>query len=126
LPLVFACVHDFSGCFSIHFLINIVEIDISDFKPVTEGKATILFPKSGEVFYNPVQEFNRDLSISGLRCNLPQCVLLTKTVIQAFQRTFYAESEAKRVRKEQERQRRSEEAASKGERALCAVGTYSS
>lgn len=30
---------------------------------VSEGKATILFP-NGEVFYNPVQEFNRDLSIS--------------------------------------------------------------
>ena len=32
------------------------------FIPVTEGKATILFPEAGDVFYNPVQEFNRDLS----------------------------------------------------------------
>ena len=28
---------------------------------ITEGRATILFPSSNEVFYNPVQEFNRDL-----------------------------------------------------------------
>ena len=28
---------------------------------ITEGSATILFPSSNEVFYNPVQEFNRDL-----------------------------------------------------------------
>uniref|UniRef100_A0AAQ5YXZ2 tRNA (guanine(26)-N(2))-dimethyltransferase n=1 Tax=Amphiprion ocellaris TaxID=80972 RepID=A0AAQ5YXZ2_AMPOC len=27
-----------------------------------EGKATILFPSANEVFYNPVQEFNRDLT----------------------------------------------------------------
>ncbi|KAM7394674.1 hypothetical protein PAMP_021460 [Pampus punctatissimus] len=29
---------------------------------VKEGKATILFPSANEVFYNPVQEFNRDLT----------------------------------------------------------------
>lgn len=28
---------------------------------ITEGRASILFPSSNEVFYNPVQEFNRDL-----------------------------------------------------------------
>lgn len=28
---------------------------------ITEGRASILFPNSNEVFYNPVQEFNRDL-----------------------------------------------------------------
>ena len=31
------------------------------FTRVCEGKAAILFPESGEVFYNPVQVFNRDL-----------------------------------------------------------------
>ncbi|XP_008156142.2 tRNA (guanine(26)-N(2))-dimethyltransferase [Eptesicus fuscus] len=29
---------------------------------VTEGSATIAFPSANEVFYNPVQEFNRDLT----------------------------------------------------------------
>lgn len=29
---------------------------------VKEGKAAILFPGANEVFYNPVQEFNRDLT----------------------------------------------------------------
>ena len=28
---------------------------------IKEGCASILFPSSNEVFYNPVQEFNRDL-----------------------------------------------------------------
>lgn len=29
---------------------------------VTEGAARIAFPSANEVFYNPVQEFNRDLT----------------------------------------------------------------
>lgn len=29
---------------------------------VKEGKASVLFPGANEVFYNPVQEFNRDLT----------------------------------------------------------------
>ncbi|KAI5794502.1 N2,N2-dimethylguanosine tRNA methyltransferase-domain-containing protein [Peziza echinospora] len=35
---------------------------------ITEGKATILFPGGGEVFYNPIQNFNRDLSVLAIRC----------------------------------------------------------
>ncbi|KAG2180271.1 hypothetical protein INT43_004060 [Umbelopsis isabellina] len=42
------------------------DIDVSLYNPVTEGKATILFPKNNEVFYNPVQEFNRDMSIAAI------------------------------------------------------------
>lgn len=34
----------------------------SKFSVVTEGKASVLHPSS--VFYNPVQEFNRDLTIA--------------------------------------------------------------
>uniref|UniRef100_A0A4W3H7R4 tRNA (guanine(26)-N(2))-dimethyltransferase n=1 Tax=Callorhinchus milii TaxID=7868 RepID=A0A4W3H7R4_CALMI len=29
---------------------------------IQEGKARIIFPSANEVFYNPVQEFNRDLT----------------------------------------------------------------
>lgn len=29
---------------------------------IKEGKASILFPSANNVFYNPVQEFNRDLT----------------------------------------------------------------
>ncbi|KAL1927537.1 hypothetical protein VTP01DRAFT_3774 [Rhizomucor pusillus] len=43
------------------------KVDTSLYTPVTEGKATILFPKGNEVFYNPVQEFNRDMSIAAIR-----------------------------------------------------------
>jgi len=40
------------------------EIQVPDgFTTVTEGKATILYPKGNQVFYNPAQEVNRDLSI---------------------------------------------------------------
>ena len=34
---------------------------LEDCVQITEGRAKILFPSSNEVFYNPVQEFNRDL-----------------------------------------------------------------
>jgi tRNA (guanine26-N2/guanine27-N2)-dimethyltransferase len=34
---------------------------------VRENSAEVLFPNKTEVFYNPVQEFNRDLSIAVLR-----------------------------------------------------------
>eukprot|EP00088_Acartia_fossae_P002172 TRINITY_DN10859_c0_g1_i1.p1 TRINITY_DN10859_c0_g1~~TRINITY_DN10859_c0_g1_i1.p1 ORF type:complete len:545 (-),score=78.04 TRINITY_DN10859_c0_g1_i1:131-1765(-) len=34
---------------------------------VKEGKAEILFPSEKDVFYNPVQEFNRDLTISVIK-----------------------------------------------------------
>ncbi|EMG48952.1 N(2),N(2)-dimethylguanosine tRNA methyltransferase, mitochondrial, putative [Candida maltosa Xu316] len=39
----------------------------SEFTTITEGKATILTPKKDEVFYNPIQQFNRDLSIMIIR-----------------------------------------------------------
>ena len=34
---------------------------------ITEGAATILVRAKNEVFYNPVQEFNRDMSIACIR-----------------------------------------------------------
>lgn len=33
----------------------------AEFTEICEGKATIRVPGSSKVFYNPVQEFNRDL-----------------------------------------------------------------
>ncbi|ORX69915.1 N2,N2-dimethylguanosine tRNA methyltransferase [Linderina pennispora] len=41
--------------------------NIEDYQEVKEGQATILFPKRNEVFYNPVQQFNRDMSIAGIK-----------------------------------------------------------
>jgi len=41
---------------------QIMDGKATKFNVVTEGKATILQPES--VFYNPVQEFNRDLTIA--------------------------------------------------------------
>src|SRR2546427_10146076 len=46
---------------------NSVTLGDKEYTVVTEGKASILFPKTNEVFYNPVQEFNRDLSIAVIR-----------------------------------------------------------
>lgn len=44
-----------------------LKYDSEKFDTVTEGKATILFPKGNKVFYNPIQQFNRDLSVVGIR-----------------------------------------------------------
>jgi hypothetical protein len=38
-----------------------------EFTLVEEGKAKILYPKGHQVFYNPVQEYNRDMSVMMLR-----------------------------------------------------------
>ena len=44
--------------------------DQSSHVEIQEGQARILFPSSNQVFYNPVQEFNRDLRYSILDdCN---------------------------------------------------------
>lgn len=40
---------------------NLVYVDKIPYTVVTEGTAEVLFPSSHDVFYNPVQEFNRDL-----------------------------------------------------------------
>ncbi|KAF9870346.1 N2, N2-dimethylguanosine tRNA methyltransferase [Colletotrichum karsti] len=52
----------------------VITYDGKDFKGVKEGKATILVPveaagKEGkqQVFYNPIQQFNRDLSVLAIR-----------------------------------------------------------
>ncbi|KAK3876141.1 hypothetical protein Pcinc_019049 [Petrolisthes cinctipes] len=42
-------------------------VDTMPYTSVCEGKAEVLFPSSHDVFYNPVQEFNRDLSVAVLR-----------------------------------------------------------
>lgn len=34
---------------------------------IEEGKAKILYPAGHQVFYNPVQEYNRDMSVMMLR-----------------------------------------------------------
>lgn len=50
-----------------------VERDGAKFRTVTEGKATILVPeaagegKQAQVFYNPIQQFNRDLSVLAIK-----------------------------------------------------------
>ena len=42
-------------------------LDTSKYNIISEGKAKILFPKDNEVFYNNVQEFNRDISIAVIK-----------------------------------------------------------
>ncbi|PVU99260.1 hypothetical protein BB559_000873 [Furculomyces boomerangus] len=37
-----------------------------EYVKVTEGKASTLMPKENEVFYNPIQQFNRDMSIAAI------------------------------------------------------------
>ncbi|KAI8871156.1 TRM-domain-containing protein [Ramicandelaber brevisporus] len=44
-----------------------ITLDGTEYVTITEGKATILFPTTNEVFYNNVQEFNRDMSIASIK-----------------------------------------------------------
>ena len=46
---------------------NVVEHSGQKFRTISEGSTTILFPMNEEVFYNPVQQFNRDLSIAAIK-----------------------------------------------------------
>ncbi|XP_064478026.1 tRNA (guanine(26)-N(2))-dimethyltransferase-like [Ornithodoros turicata] len=41
-----------------------VTLDKTPRTSVKEGKAEVLFPSTHDVFYNPVQEFNRDMSVA--------------------------------------------------------------
>ncbi|KAK2000148.1 N2,N2-dimethylguanosine tRNA methyltransferase [Colletotrichum falcatum] len=50
----------------------VITYDGKDYRGITEGKATILVPadveqKGQQVFYNPIQQFNRDLSVLAMR-----------------------------------------------------------
>ncbi|CCD27022.1 tRNA (guanine26-N2)-dimethyltransferase NDAI_0J01300 [Naumovozyma dairenensis CBS 421] len=42
-------------------------IHVEDYNIIKEGSAEILFPKTETVFYNPVQQFNRDLSVTCIK-----------------------------------------------------------
>lgn len=43
------------------------EFDRETYDVVTEGRASILYPKGNKVFYNPIQQFNRDTSVVAIR-----------------------------------------------------------
>lgn len=42
-------------------------INIEDFNVIKEGKASVLVPKQETVFYNHIQQFNRDLSVMAIK-----------------------------------------------------------
>ena len=50
------------------------------FKEIKEGVSRILIPENGSVFYNPVQEFNRDLSVAVVRAFSELFLLESKNV----------------------------------------------
>ena len=55
----------FSGLKMSNDTINSI-LEDDKYDKVVEGKAKVYFPKTkNQVFYNPIQEFNRDLSIAG-------------------------------------------------------------
>ena len=47
-------------------------MDENGWTVVQEGRAQVLFPSKKDVFYNPVQEFNRDLSIAVIKLHASQ------------------------------------------------------
>lgn len=54
--------------------------EASSEKVIHEGKAKITFPNSNEVFYNPVQVFNRDLSVACIQVYADEIFPLTSKV----------------------------------------------
>ena len=42
-------------------------VDGAEYVTVQEGKAVILVPEEEKVFYNPIQQFNRDLSVMAIK-----------------------------------------------------------
>lgn len=44
-----------------------MSVNVDDFNVVKEGRATILAPKEDKVFYNHIQQFNRDLSVMAIK-----------------------------------------------------------
>lgn len=47
-------------------------INVEDYNVIKEGKALVLVPKQETVFYNHIQQFNRDLSVMAVRAWLEQ------------------------------------------------------
>lgn len=47
-------------------------INVEDYNVIKEGKALVLVPKQETVFYNHIQQFNRDLSVMAVRAWLDQ------------------------------------------------------
>lgn len=45
---------------------------MDQFRIVQEGRATVLAPKEDKVFYNPIQQFNRDLSVMAIQAWLQE------------------------------------------------------
>ena len=43
------------------------DINIEEFNTIKERKVVVLTPKEDKVFYNPIQQFNRDLSVMGIK-----------------------------------------------------------
>ncbi|KAF2363069.1 tRNA methyltransferase Trm1 [Trinorchestia longiramus] len=64
-----------------------VDIDGETFSELSEGQGKVLIPSCNQVFYNPVQEFNRDISI---------------TVLRLFASQFMQEKNTSRKRKRQQ------------------------
>lgn len=44
-----------------------IKMNLEDYQVIKEGMATVLTPKTEKVFYNPIQQFNRDLSVMGIK-----------------------------------------------------------
>ena len=65
---------------------------------VREGEAEIVFPSRTDVFYNPVQEFNRDLSISVIQAHIDQGIQHVKVKEKVLDKSNVNElSESKEV-----------------------------
>jgi tRNA (guanine26-N2/guanine27-N2)-dimethyltransferase len=53
--------------YAIHLLAISVEFEGAKYSAIKENQSSILFKNANEVFYNPVQEVNRDISVAVLK-----------------------------------------------------------
>ena len=59
--------HRIWGTFTRYLHTRTMLVDGAEYVTVQEGKAVILVPEEEKVFYNPIQQFNRDLSVMAIK-----------------------------------------------------------
>jgi tRNA (guanine26-N2/guanine27-N2)-dimethyltransferase len=60
-----------------------VEFKEAEYKIISEGKANAYFPINEQVFYNPIQEFNRDLSIAVINTHVKKNKNIKLRILEA-------------------------------------------
>ncbi|KAG9027167.1 RNA methyltransferase tRNA(m5U54)methyltransferase [Tulasnella sp. JGI-2019a] len=89
----------------------VIDVEVpTGFKLHTESSASILLPDTADTFLNPVQEFNRDLSIACIR-------VWSEDLNEKKRGKWLNKGQGRKGRKEREKRRAEEDIAPEGERS---------